>query len=334
MIVSEINIKLTVLGYWGVGKTSTVNSYLDQEVPEIYIPTIGSSIKRKEYILKDKHIRINIWDIGGQRSFNPLNPVFFSNLDAAFLVFDLSNPKETLLELQQTYLKNLIEKSPECLIYLVGNKSDLIKPEDSQILLNSIRSSKINEFPIVFISAKTQNNVSAAFESIIFKFLQKVERESSSLQLNGITNEYLKLVNKSVEDFDNLLINLENIDSASLQKKLTPTIIRKAVKEVNKDILPARKITSIKEYKKSSMNLDLIKNNIVDTFRNNLSMIEDVILDLKNTPIKSLINTIDKSIEDLYYIKKDFELKLDSILELSSKEDSEMDIAYKNRNKR
>jgi len=334
MIVSEINIKLSIVGYWGVGKTSIVNSYLDQEVPEIYIPTIGSNIKRKEYLLRDKHIRLNVWDIGGQRSFNPLNPVFFNNLDAAFLVFDLSNPKETLLELQQTYLKNLIEHSPECLIYLVGNKSDLIKPEDSQILLNSIRNSKINEYPIVFISAKTQNNVSAAFESIIFKFLQKIERESTSLQLKGISSEYLNLINKSVENFDQLLINLENIDSTSLQKKLAPTIIRKVVKEVNKNILPARKITSIKGIKKTSMNLDLIKNSIINTFRDNLSMIEDVILDLKNTPINSLITTIDKSIEDLYYIKKDFELKLDSILELNSKEDNQMDIANQDRNKR
>ena len=107
MIVSEINIKLTILGYWGVGKTSMTNAFMDKEIPSMYIPTIGSNIIRKEFKLRDEYIRVNIWDIGGQRSFNPLNPVFFSNIDAAFLVFDLTNPKETLLELKQTYLKNL-----------------------------------------------------------------------------------------------------------------------------------------------------------------------------------------------------------------------------------
>jgi len=325
MIISEINIKLTILGYWGVGKTSTVYSFLGKDIPEIYIPTIGSSIMRQEYKLRDKHIRVNLWDIGGQRSFNPLNPVFFSNLDAAFLVFDLSNPKETLLELQKTYLKNLLDHSPDCIIYLVGNKSDLIKPEDSEILLNNIRNSKINEFPILFISAQAQNNVSEAFESLIFKFLQKIENESNSTQLKGISNEFLTLINKSEEQIENLFINLEDIDSASLQKKISPTIIRKVVPTVNKEIIPAKEIRSLQDIKKTYMNVDLIKGNVIEAFRNNLSMIEDVINDLKNTPINSLIMTIDKTIEDLRYIKKDFELKLDSILELSFKENDKIE---------
>jgi len=320
MIISEINIKLTILDYWGVGKTSTVNSFLGKEVPEIYIPTIGSNIMRKEYMLRDKHIRVNLWDIGGQRSFNPLNPVFFSNLDVAFLVFDLSNPKETLIELQKTYLKNLLKHSPDCITYLVGNKSDLIKPEDTEILLNNIRNSKINEFPILFISAQAHNNVSEAFESIIFKFLQKIEKESNSTQLQGISNDFLTLINKSEEQLENLFINLEDIDSTSLQKKISPTIIKKVVKKVDKEIIPAKEIRTLQDIRKTYMNEDLIKNNVIEAFRNNLSMIGDVIMELKNTPINSLIMTIDKTIDDLNYIKKDFELKLDSILELSYKE--------------
>jgi Rho family protein len=128
MIVSEINIKLTIVGLWGVGKTSVVNSFVGKDFPSMYIPTIGSNIARKEYKLKDIHIRLNIWDIGGQRSFNPLNPVFFSNLDVAFLIFDLSNPKESLQEIKKMYLKNVSNFSPDCIIYLIGNKSDLIKP--------------------------------------------------------------------------------------------------------------------------------------------------------------------------------------------------------------
>lgn len=105
----------------------------------MYIPTIGSNIVRKEYKLKNNHIRVNIWDIGGQKSFNPLNHVFFSNIAAAFLVFDLTNPKEPLSELKQMYIENLRDESPECIILLIGNKSDLIKLEDSDVLLNNIR---------------------------------------------------------------------------------------------------------------------------------------------------------------------------------------------------
>ena len=117
MLVSEINIKLTLLGQWGIGKTSIVNTIIGKDFSEMYVPTIGSNIARKEYKLTSNHnIRLNIWDIGGQRSFNPLNPVFFSNLDSALLIFDLNNPKETLQELLQTYMKSISQYSPGCII--------------------------------------------------------------------------------------------------------------------------------------------------------------------------------------------------------------------------
>jgi GTPase SAR1 family protein len=60
MIVSEVNIKLVILGTGEVGKTSIVQSYLGKEVPSTYIPTIGSNISRKEYRLENEHIRVNL----------------------------------------------------------------------------------------------------------------------------------------------------------------------------------------------------------------------------------------------------------------------------------
>jgi small GTP-binding protein len=319
MLISEINIKLTILGYWGVGKTSIVNSFVGKGFPSMYIPTIGSNIVRKEYKLKDTYVRLNIWDIGGQRSFNPLNPVYFSNLDAAFLVFDLSNPKETLVELKRSYIKNLKDNSPDCLTFLVGNKSDLVKPEDSEIIINSIRQSGISEFPLSFISAKSEYNLSEAFQSIVYKFLENLEENSNSRQIQGIASNFLDLVDKNEADLEENFFNLDNINSEILEKKITPTIIRKVVKDIDENFLPIQEISSFKDLKQTSVDLTLMKDNIIETFRNNLSIIEDIVLKLKNTPINLLIKTIDKTIEDLNYIKNDFELKLDSILDMESK---------------
>jgi small GTP-binding protein len=167
IIVSEVNIKLAILGTGGVGKTSIVQSYFSKEVPTIYIPTIGSNISRKEYKLETEHIRVNLWDIGGQISFNPLNPTFFNNIDAAFLVFDLSYPKESLIELQKVYLKLIKENSPKCHIIFLGNKSDLVKPENFGTLLNILNHYHLSEYNLIFTSAKTKDNVKEAFELII-----------------------------------------------------------------------------------------------------------------------------------------------------------------------
>ena len=320
MIVSEINIKLTIMGQWGIGKTSIVNVIIGKEFPIMYVPTIGSNIARKEYKLPSNHIRLNIWDIGGQKSFNPMNPVFFSNLDSALLTFDLKNPKETLQELLQTYIKNLSQYSPDCITYLIGNKSDLIKPEDSEILLNNIRKYQIEGIPIIFVSAKTQDNISEVFALVIFNFLKKLEKDSKVQQFSGISNKFLESINKSKEDLDNLIINLDNIDPNSLYNKITPTIIKKNVQVPKSEPLFLKEIKKLQQIQEANIDKSLIKENIILAFKNNLSIISDLISDLKKAPIDSLINNIDKSLEDLSNLKKDFELKLDSILELESNE--------------
>ncbi len=318
MIVSEINIKLAILGQWGVGKTSTVNSFIGKDFPAMYIPTIGSNIARKEYKLMSNHIRLNIWDIGGQRSFNPLNPVFFSNLDSALLIFDLNNPKETLQELIQTYMKNLSKHSPKCITYLIGNKSDLIKPEDSEILLNNIRQYQIEGFPIIFISAKTQDNISEAFSLVVFNFLKKIEKESKQKEFTGISKKFLESINKTEGDLGQLIINLADIDPNTLHNKITPTIIKKNVKLPEIEEFPLREIKDLTNAQEFVVDKSLIKENIIVAFKNNLSIISDLIASLKKAPIDSLITNIDRSLEDLANLKKDFELKLDSILELDS----------------
>ena len=316
MLVSEINIKLTILGQWGVGKTSMVNTLVGKDFPSMYIPTIGSNIARKEYRLKDNYIRLNIWDIGGQRSFNPLNPVFFSNLDSALLLFDLNNPKESLQEIKETYLKNLEKYSPECITYLIGNKSDLVKPEDSEILLNIIRKYQNQGLPIIFVSAKTQDNIAELFTLVIYDFLKKLEESGNEAQFQGISKKFLNSIEKSEDELNDLIINIDEIDSNKLHKKITPKIIKKNIKLTEKEKIPVKEIKDLKKITEFNIDKYKIKENIVSAFKNNLAVISELILDLKKSPINALIDNIDKSLSDLSNLNKDFELKLDSILEL------------------
>ncbi len=321
MIVSEINIKLTIVGLWGIGKTSVVNSFVGKEFPSMYIPTIGSNIARKEYKLNDIHIRLNIWDIGGQRSFNPLNPVFFSNLDVAFLIFDLSNPKETLQEIKKTYLKNLSNFSPDCITYLIGNKSDLIKPEEFEILLNNIRQYQIEGYPIIFVSAKSQDNISEVFSLVVLDYLKKLEEESNDIQFKRVSEQFLDLIKKNDKELQELIINLEEIDPSKLHRIITPKIIKKNIKSSENDIVTLKEINDLKKISESDIDVNQIKENIVNAFGNNIAMISDIINKLKKSPIDSLIVNIDKTLDDLTNFKEDFKLKLDSILELQSIED-------------
>lgn len=319
MIVPEINIKLSIFGAWGVGKTSITNSFLNKEIPNMYIPTIGSNIIKKEYKLHNCYLKVNIWDIGGQRSFNPLNPIFFSNIDIALLVFDLTNPKETLMEIKQTYLKNLRTNSPDCLILIVGNKSDLVKPEDTDILLNNIRQTNLKEFPLIFISAKTTANLSEAFELLILDFLEKWEIQSNSERFRGIHDEFLKLIDKNKDNLSNLIINLDEVDSTTLEKKINPKIVKKRVSSRKNEIKIELHEINYSDFQANLVDYKLIKNSIIGTFNNNIKIVEDLLLGLKTCPIEFLIERIEKTSQELSQLKEDFEVKLDGILNLTTK---------------
>ena len=242
--------------------------------------------------------------------------MFFSNLDSALLLFDLNNPKESLQEIIETYLKNLVKHSPECTMYLVGNKSDLLKPEDSEILLNNIRKYQIQGFPIIFVSAKTQDNIVELFTLVIFDFLKKLEVSGNKTQFQGISKEFLTSVGKSEDELKDLIININEIDSNTLHKKITPKIIKKNIKLTVKEQTPLQEINDLKKIREFDIDKSRIKENIFGAFKNNLVVISELILELKKSPINSLIDNIDKTLDDLSNLNKDFELKLDSILEL------------------
>ena len=180
------------------------------------------------------------------KKLQSFEPRVFSNLDSALLLFDLNNPKESLQEIIETYLKNLSKHSPECIMYLVGNKSDLLKPEDSEILLNNIRKYQIQGFPIVFVSAKTQDNIAELFTLVIFDFLKKLEESGNKTQFQGISKEFLTSVDKSEDELNDLIININEIDSNTLHKKITPKIIKKNIRITEKEHLPPKEIRDLK----------------------------------------------------------------------------------------
>jgi small GTP-binding protein len=297
-----------------------VNLFLNKEYPGMYIPTIGSSILRKEYQLEKYQIRINIWDVGGQKSFNPLNPAYFSNLDIVLLVFDLSNPQETLVELKKTYIKLLDKLSPDSIRFLIGNKSDLIKPEDFGILLNNIRQFGIEDIPIIFVSAKTRDNLTDAFELIILEFLKKLENESKKQEIQGLREEFLHNLGKNEKDLYNLLINLDEIDSSSLYQKITPQIVNRVVKtRSKKQEVKKKEVESTISLPEQFFIVDKIRTNVMKLFHNNLNSVQELILSLKSTPIDYLINKIDLVNDELNGLKDDFELKINSLFDLRKK---------------
>ncbi len=320
-MLAEINIKIVVIGAASVGKSSIINSYLNKSFPKLYVPTLGNNISKKEQMIKDIALKISIWELGGQRKFNPLNPHAFNNVDGALFVFDLSQSHETLLELEHIYLKPLFEQSEKCVALALGNKLDLISDKSSLKKLKAQYS--LNNIPLMFASAKNYEYISEPFDFLIYSCLQEREKKTPTEQLKGIALEYLRQCGKSEKQLNGRIVDLDKIELLNLdEKQKVPQIITKKVGKDSESIHNQEEnLEQIAKLAQKLKNLNFAKSEIVNLFEKNLTTIKDVILNLKNTPINSLLKNIDSAISQLNQLKTDFEINLETLLKAGKSEE-------------
>jgi Ras-related protein Rab-5C len=317
--VEPITIKIAVLGDGNVGKTSLVNRFLKDTFPKKYIPTIGSIILKKDYKLKDVVIKVNIWDIGGQRSFNPLNPTFYTNVDAAYLVFDLTKPEETLNDVKTVYLKNLEKFAKDCQIMLAGNKLDLISVEND---LKGVKKYLTEDVPLVITSAKNGENVADTFELLIYSYLEEWEHAHEGDKLEGIAEKFLECIGKDETYLLSQFVNFDDIKSIAVQKPAKKELLKseKSTKAstTKKPALTSKPRNSIIDkyvpIKEELEKKHLANDNIIEEFNNYLTKVEDLVIKLKTVPIDSLVHSIDNTKQQIANIKEDFKLTLQAFI--------------------
>ncbi len=314
-LYKELNLKLILLGNGGVGKTSLVNAIMGREAQEKYFPTIGSTIEKKEYYIdsQDITIAVNFWDIGGQRQFNPFNPTFFRNTDIAFLVIDVNKPEESIKDLKNSYLNLLVQQQTgECLIIIVGNKIDLEFNEN--ILRERLHQEELDGFPIIFTSALNGNNISSLLEFAVYSYLTEMSGELKENDIPITNQDFLALINRNEDDIKNIPVNVEDISSKVIKQTAPLKIIEKRQDERELEL------EKFQFLRKRLEDLNGMREQIKLSFKRNISNVENLILALKNTPIESLTQKIDDTLEQIKYFKQDFELKLNSLLQISELE--------------
>ncbi|MFX1308368.1 MAG: Rab family GTPase [Promethearchaeota archaeon] len=312
---NTIDLKLVLLGEGGVGKTSIVNTFTGNEISSEYLPTIGSRTIKREYELKTMGtvIRVNIWDIGGQRSFNPFNPAFFKNIDVALFVFDLSKPKETLENIKREFYENVHNFSDDFISIIVGNKLDLLI-EGSKVK-NAINSFLSKNDHLILTSAKTGENVNECFELLIHAFLRKVELMDSDIVLENISNEFLKSIGINEKELNSHLSNITDLDLV-----LNKYVAKLKVKEESAE---EKEVNELKYYnflKQELENNAVQKNDIMNQFLINISELEKTIKYLQKSFGKSAKDLIDNLKELLLTKKNEFEKEIDLITKLNREE--------------
>lgn len=128
-------IKVLVVGSRGAGKTSLVQTLMDQQprLVEEEERTLGLDIFEVSFEtssdLKDlKPLSITMWDFSGEAAYNVTNHYFLQLPSLTLLTFNLSTYKtENFHDVLGCWLDLLITKNNRLIIILVGTHSDRLK---------------------------------------------------------------------------------------------------------------------------------------------------------------------------------------------------------------
>ncbi len=167
---SSYKFKVCLFGPGNVGKTSLLIRYIKDFFNSDLKKTIGSSFLIKDVVIDEVEVRLLLWDIGGQDIFQKLRTIYFKGSNAAFGVFDVTDP-QSLLKLPGwvSSIKKTVKKTIPMII--VGNKIDLerqVGRQEAEDLAKRLNCDYLET------SAKTGEQVEFAFESIARACLNSV----------------------------------------------------------------------------------------------------------------------------------------------------------------
>ena len=136
----------------------------------------------KNLTIKERNIRIQIWDTAGQEAFRSITRSYYKNSTCAFIVYDITSRKtfdNVVLWLKEC--KDMCFK--DILIVLVGNKSDLegrraVSFEEGQKFADD------NQLLFFETSAKDGSNIQEIFTESATNLVDKIESGQLNLDAN------------------------------------------------------------------------------------------------------------------------------------------------------
>lgn len=122
--MSEIPVlKVAIVGDANAGKTSLVRRYSEGKFEISRVATLGADFHTKVVDLPRGAVKLSIWDMGGQKQFEPVRRVFYRGTLSAALVYDVTN-FESLKNLEQWHDEVRSEANTENFM-VIANKIDL-----------------------------------------------------------------------------------------------------------------------------------------------------------------------------------------------------------------
>jgi small GTP-binding protein len=128
--------KIIFVGDSGVGKSTLLERYINNNFASTHNMTIGVDFKSKKLCINNKNIQLQLWDTAGQETFRNLVISYYRHADCVIIFFDITN-KESFNNVDFWYNEAQKHKSRDILIVVIGTKKDL--KNDRKVYITDIK---------------------------------------------------------------------------------------------------------------------------------------------------------------------------------------------------
>jgi len=169
--------KLLIIGDSGVGKSSLLVRFADNQFSGNYITTIGVDFKIRTIELNGERVKLQIWDTAGQERFRTITSTYYRGTHGVIVVYDVASG-DSFANVKR-WLHEINQNCDEVSRILVGNKCD---DPDRRVVLKEDATRFANQMGIQLFetSAKENINVEEMFRAITHLVLssKKAQRET------------------------------------------------------------------------------------------------------------------------------------------------------------
>ena len=179
----DLMFKILLLGDSGVGKSSLLLRYTKHEFNVDMRSTIGVEFALKYLKIDNFQLKVQIWDTAGMERYRSITSAYYKGAKGVIIVYDICREKS--FENVDKWIEDFKSKADEdAVILLIGNKNDLDDKREVNKEEAELKAQK-NKFAFMETSAKDNNNVDKAFETL-FKEIVKNYKDKNGGDLGEI----------------------------------------------------------------------------------------------------------------------------------------------------
>lgn len=174
ILLSEI--KVALVGYGGVGKTTLYQLIQGHDIPLDYLPTMFVSYKKMDGKVAETDVLL--WDFAGQDRFTPLWPMLLRGTHVILLVTD--STVENVLSTKRVFMGLIKKARPDAVVFGIANKQDLPKAMNAG-LVKRVLGIETEVFPICAIDPSERRKLQGIIAQGIEMYLKQQAEKSKMI---------------------------------------------------------------------------------------------------------------------------------------------------------